>query len=101
MVEYPVNAVYRMQNGDEWYLHGFNDKERENLEWLLKEYKEARTWIEFQQRTAHGIIEFAKKEYKQHWQDHPLYKIRLDLVANACAREGSFKGEISDMVVKE
>ncbi len=90
-----TNKIYRTNNGTEYNVSKSNQKENELFDWMKEEYKTCRSWIEFQQRTAHGIIEFAKKSQKD-WQNHPLFLIQLDLVGKKGIETGELRGEITD-----
>ena len=49
----------------------------------------------FQQRTAHGIIEAAKKSRKD-WQNHPLYDIQLDMAGKKGVETEELRRELTD-----
>ncbi|MBI5066180.1 hypothetical protein HZA97_08145 [Candidatus Woesearchaeota archaeon] len=87
--------IYKTNNGTDYDTSKLKKDELELFDWMKKEYKTCRSWIEFQQRTAHGIIEFAKKSQKD-WQNHPLFVIQLDMVGKKGIETGELRGEITD-----
>lgn len=45
--------------------------------WLAKEAVECKSWTEFQTRTEHGTIEWAKKDDDwTRWQENPLVELQ-------------------------
>ncbi len=71
--------------------------EQKMLNWLMDKSKKAASWLNFENYTANAVIETAKKT-RTDWQNHPLYKIQLDLVARIGIRTGELSGEISDVL---
>ncbi len=91
---------YRTRERTEYDIECFNDKEKQVLDWLLREYESARSWVSFESRTGNGIVSELKRISNDKWQEHPLYKIQKDLVENAGVRNKELVGELSDMIVE-
>lgn len=89
--------IYRTREGKEYPLT--TTEERIIFQWLKQEYDIAQSWTTFQNRTAHHIIEHAKHQLNFAWQQHPLYQIQLDLIANCGIRNHELQGELSDMII--
>jgi hypothetical protein len=92
--------IYRDSEQNEYDISQFSEEEKSFLDWLMAEYKSARSWAAFHNRTAEGIINIAKNNYGTEWTEYPLYKIQLDLVANAGIKNNELQGELSNMLVK-
>ena len=71
--------------------------EQRIVSWLKKESSQARTWMEFYNRTAHGVAEECKRLYKDDWQNNSLYLIHKDLAANLSIKFGGYEGIQSKM----
>jgi hypothetical protein len=96
-----ISKKYRSREGVDFDLSQFSEEDNKHLNWVLGEYETAKSWLSFQNRTAHGVIEYAKKQVGDDWQSHPLYKIQLDLIGNIGIQNNELKGEISDMFVEK
>ncbi len=92
---------YRTLEGVEYDLSTLSDEEKKSYGWLVKESEAASSFLEFQNRTAHGIIEAAKKKDGTSWSKNFLYQIQLDLLARISIRSGECKRDISDKLVEE
>ena len=90
---------YKTRDGITYDLAVFSPEEQKCLEWLKQEFAVARSWTSFQERTASGIINLAKKAYGGNWDNHPLYHIQQDMVANVGIRQKELQGDISDMFI--
>lgn len=71
------------------------DVEGRLVKWLVEEALEARSWTDFQQRTAHGTIEQAKARSGDRWEDDLLYRLQLDLMGQIGVSTGELRGELS------
>lgn len=91
--------IYRTLKGVEYDISSLPSEEQKLFSWMWEEYRSARTWTEFHQRTSQGIIEAAKAAKDLEWQNHPLYNIQLDLTANAGVKLGEMGSELSDMLL--
>jgi hypothetical protein len=67
------------------------------IDWLKEEYKSSKSWTEFVSRTGHGVENETKRLFGKQWQSHPLYIMRLDLVANKSIEKGEARGTMSRM----
>mgnify|MGYP001605322660 CR=1 FL=1 len=90
---------YQTMKGERVDVGSFGEDDAQHLNWLLLEFSTARSWMEFQERTAHGTIEYAKDVSGRDWKNHPLFTLQLDLMARTSVRTGEARGEISDMLV--
>jgi len=104
-----VLGRYRNHEGREFDLNGFTYEEAKTFLWLRKEYENATSWKDFQERTAKRVVEvvseaadrWKKKGYHVSWESHCLYQVRFDMLRNVGIRTGELKGELSDMIIKE
>ncbi|MBI4448813.1 hypothetical protein HY641_02180 [Candidatus Woesearchaeota archaeon] len=90
---------YVSLTGEVYDLGPLSQKEHKLIEWLRHEYDVARSWIAFHDRTSHGIIAAARCLNPDHWQEHLLYKIQLDLTGNKGIELGELRGSISQMFI--
>ena len=70
--------------------------EAKQLEWLASEALTAGSWTEFQQRTAHGVIEGARLRGREDWEQDSLYRLQLDLVGQVGVASGELRGELTE-----
>jgi hypothetical protein len=85
-----------MSDGTRIELGAFAEDEEvtRTLGWLTLEASTAHSWIEFQNRTAHRMIERAKKRLGKEWSSDPVYRIQLDIVGQLGALHKELRGEI-------
>lgn len=94
-------SQYYKTKEQEYDLAKFTEEERKHLEWLLREYHRAMSWVSLCNRTSRPTVTLAQKINGEQWQKHPLYNIQLDLLANAGIKNGEFKGDLSDMLIEK
>lgn len=87
-----MTHLYRCLEGEDIDLFGLHNHHRRPLAWLFHEARIARTWLEFQNRTSHGIIGEARTAKGEDWSSHPLYRLQLDLVGRVGIQSQKFLG---------
>ena len=82
-----------LSKGDtEYPLRDFSEEGLRLYAWLMNEFSCSLDWRAFQNRTAHSVIEFAKRENGEAWPAHSLYRIQLDLLG----RVGVYNGQLTN-----
>jgi hypothetical protein len=92
--------TYQDREKNEYDLNTLSPKGKEHMQWLCKEYTTCTTWTEFDTRTSGRIVRLAKKEMRNQWQEHPLYNIQLDMLANIGIQEKELREELSNMIAQ-
>ncbi|MBI2661996.1 hypothetical protein HYX11_00880, partial [Candidatus Woesearchaeota archaeon] len=73
-------SQYYKTSEKEYDLTEFTEEERKHLEWLLREYHHAKSWLAFHNYTSQPTLTLIKKINGERWSEHPLYYIQLDLL---------------------
>ena len=103
-------GIYRLHDKTQYSLNSLSHEEAKLFKGMMKEYNSAKSWADFQERTAKPIVEAAgKAEWDKRregnnnftWENYFLYRIRADLLRNVGIRTGELPGELSDMIIQE
>ena len=90
--------------GKEYDLSCLTQEEEKLLDWLKLEFREARSWIEFEARTERGIVEASKKARGNNWTEYFFMDIQTDMGGAIGALKGEMRGkrrELSDLFVEK
>ena len=92
--------LYQAMDGQRFDIGSLPEEQGRLFDWSLTEFVECVSWMEFQERTGHGIIEGAKKYARGGWKNHPLFQIQLDMVGRVgVLRKGVLQKELCDMLI--
>lgn len=73
------------------------DSEGDSLvRWLINEALKSYSWLEFQQRTSHAVVEYAKEIGGKNWETNDVYKLQLDFVGQIGVATNELKGKITE-----
>ena len=99
-----MTLVYRTMEGKEYDLSHLSSEEEKLLDWLKLEFKEARSWIEFEAQTERGIVEASKKARRNNWREYFLMDIQTDMGAAIGVLKRELRGkrrELSDLFIEK
>jgi len=95
---FSINMDYIAKKDQRYPLEKMTPEELDHLKWLFREYESCSSWMVFQQRTGHGIVQAAQRKRGKEWSKDTLYLIQLDLLGNKMITTRFSNGPASPMI---